>query len=152
VEVQALAAKAPYGAPQRVSTGFDHKRLALLLAVLEKRAGLPFGQLDVFLNVVGGLRIVETAGDAGVAAALASSVFDRAVPADAVIIGEIGLGGRAPRGRAGGPASRRGRPDGLPTGIHLTEGVAGDPQNIKITVPSDLEIAELMARRLRRHD
>lgn len=93
VEVQALAAKAPYGAPQRVSTGFDHKRLALLLAVLEKRAGIPFGQLDVFLNIVGGLRIVETAVDAAVAAALASSVFDRAVPADAVILGEIGLGG-----------------------------------------------------------
>ncbi|CAN5851582.1 DNA repair protein RadA [soil metagenome] len=93
VEVQALAARAPYGAPQRVSTGFDHKRLALLLAVLEKRAGIPFGQLDVFLNVVGGLKIVETAGDAAVAAALASSVFDRAVPSDSVIIGEIGLGG-----------------------------------------------------------
>ena len=93
VEVQALAAKAPYGAPQRVSTGFEHKRLALLLAVLEKRAGIPFGQLDVFLNVVGGLRIVETAGDAAVAAALASSVFDRAVPPDVVVVGEIGLGG-----------------------------------------------------------
>ena len=93
VEVQALATKAPYGAPQRVSTGFDHKRLALLLAVLEKRAGLAFGQLDVFLNVVGGIRIAETAGDAAVAAALASSVFDRAVPADAALLGELGLGG-----------------------------------------------------------
>jgi DNA repair protein RadA/Sms len=93
VEVQALATKAPYGAPQRVTTGFDHKRLALLLAVLEKRGGIAFGQLDVFLNVVGGLRIVETAGDAAVAAALASSVFDRIVPPDAVILGELGLGG-----------------------------------------------------------
>jgi DNA repair protein RadA/Sms len=104
VEVQALAAKAPYGAPQRVSTGFDHKRLALLLAVLEKRAGIPFGQLDVFLNIVGGLRIVETAGDAAVAAALASSVFDRSVPGDAVVIGEIGLGGEI---RAVGQMERR---------------------------------------------
>lgn len=93
VEVQALAAKASYGAPQRVSTGFDHKRLALLLAVLEKRAGIPFGQLDVFLNVVGGLKLVETAGDLAVAAALASSVYDRVVPPDAVFIGELGLGG-----------------------------------------------------------
>ncbi|MDQ3606175.1 MAG: DNA repair protein RadA [Gemmatimonadota bacterium] len=93
VEVQALATRAPYGAPQRVSTGFDHKRLALLLAVLEKRAGIAFGQLDVFLNVVGGIRIAETAGDLAVAAALASSVFDRPVPADAVFIGELGLGG-----------------------------------------------------------
>jgi DNA repair protein RadA/Sms len=93
VEVQALATKAPYGSPQRVSTGIDHKRLALLLAVMEKRAGLPFGQFDVFLNAVGGLRIVETAADAAVAAALASSVFDRPVPADAVFIGELGLAG-----------------------------------------------------------
>lgn len=93
VEVQALATRAPYGAPQRVSTGFDHKRLALLLAVLEKRAGLSFAQLDVFLNVVGGIRIVETAADAAVAAALASSVFDRPIPADVVVVGELGLGG-----------------------------------------------------------
>jgi DNA repair protein RadA/Sms len=104
VEVQALAARAPYGAPQRVTTGFDHKRLALLLAVLEKRAGLAFGQLDVFLNVVGGLRIAETAGDAAVAAALASSVFDRPVPAEAVVIGELGLGGEL---RAVGQVDRR---------------------------------------------
>jgi DNA repair protein RadA/Sms len=93
VEVQALAARAPYGAPQRVTTGFDHKRLSLLLAVLEKRAGIAFGQLDVFLNVVGGIRIAETAGDLAVAVALASSVFDRVVPADAVFVGELGLGG-----------------------------------------------------------
>lgn len=104
VEVQALAARAPYGAPQRVTTGFDHKRLSLLLAVLEKRAGIAFGQLDVFLNVVGGIRIVETAGDAAVAAALASSVFDRPVPADAVIVGELGLGGEV---RAVGQMDRR---------------------------------------------
>jgi DNA repair protein RadA/Sms len=94
VEVQALAARAAYGgAPQRVSTGIDQKRLALLLAVLEKRAGLAFGALDVFLNVVGGLRLAETAGDVAVAVALASSVFDRPAPSDAVFIGELGLGG-----------------------------------------------------------
>ena len=93
IEVQGLAAKAGFGTPQRVSTGFDGRRLALLLAVLEKRAGIPFGQLDVFLNVVGGIRMQEPAGDLAVAAALASSVHDRALPADAVFIGEIGLGG-----------------------------------------------------------
>jgi DNA repair protein RadA/Sms len=93
IEVQALAAKAGFGTPQRVSTGFDSRRLALLLAVLEKRAGLSFGQLDVFLNVVGGVRMQEPAGDLAVAAALASSVYDRATPADAVFIGELGLGG-----------------------------------------------------------
>ena len=93
IEVQALAAKAGFGTPQRVATGFDGRRLALLLAVLDKRAGLSFGQLDVFLNVVGGVRMQEPAGDLAVAAALASSVYDRATPPDAVFIGELGLGG-----------------------------------------------------------
>jgi DNA repair protein RadA/Sms len=93
IEVQALAAKAGFGTPQRVTTGFDSRRLALLLAVLEKRAGLSFAQLDVFLNVVGGVRMQEPAGDLAVAAALASSVYDRTTPADAVFVGELGLGG-----------------------------------------------------------
>src|SRR6185295_20006677 len=93
IEIQGLAAKAGYGTPQRVSTGFDARRLALLLAVLDKRAGLSFGQLDVFLNVVGGVRLQEPAGDLAVAAALASSVYDRALPHDAVFVGEVGLGG-----------------------------------------------------------
>ena len=93
IEVQALAAKAGFGTPQRVATGYDGRRLALLLAVLDKRAGLSFGQLDVFLNVVGGVRLQEPAGDLAVAAALASSVYDRALPPDAVFVGEVGLGG-----------------------------------------------------------
>ncbi|MFN0099606.1 MAG: DNA repair protein RadA [Gemmatimonadaceae bacterium] len=93
LEVQGLAAKAGFGTPQRVSTGYDGRRLALLLAVLDKRAGLSFAQLDVFLNVVGGVRIVEPAGDLAVAVALASSVYDKTLPADAVFIGEVGLAG-----------------------------------------------------------
>ena len=93
VEVQALAAKAGYGTPQRVSTGFDGRRLSLLLAVLDKRAGLSFAPLDVFLNVVGGVRMGEPAGDLAVAAALASSMYDRSLPHDAVFFGEVGLGG-----------------------------------------------------------
>jgi DNA repair protein RadA/Sms len=135
VEVQGLAAKASYGAPQRVSTGLDPKRLALLLAVLEKRAGIPFGQLDVFLNVVGGLRLYETAGDLAVAAALASSVYDRAVPADAVFLGELGLGGEvrpvgqmerrlaeaARMGFTTAYLSPRARPRSLPPGLRLVE-------------------------------
>ena len=93
VEIQALAAKAGFGTPQRVATGFDGRRLALLLAVLDKRAGLSFAQLDVFLNVVGGMRLQEPAGDLAVAVALASSVYDRSLPTDAAFIGELGLGG-----------------------------------------------------------
>ena len=93
LEIQALAAKAGFGTPQRVATGYDGRRLALLLAVLDKRAGLSFSQLDVFLNVVGGMRLQEPAGDLAVAAALASSVYDRTLPSDAVFVGEVGLGG-----------------------------------------------------------
>ena len=104
LEVQGLAAKAGFGTPQRVSTGYDGRRLALLLAVLDKRAGLSFAQLDVFLNVVGGVRMQEPAGDLAVAAALAASVYDRALPADAVFIGEVGLAGEI---RAVSQAERR---------------------------------------------
>lgn len=93
VEVQALCTHASYGAPQRVSTGFDRQRLALLLAVLEKRLGLPFGQLDTFVNAVGGLRITEPACDLALAAALVSSARDFTLQSDAVFIGEVGLGG-----------------------------------------------------------
>ena len=93
VEIQGLAAKAGFGTPQRVTTGYDPRRLALLLAVLEKRAGLGFAQLDAFVNVVGGMRLTEPSGDAAVAAALASSVYDRPLASDALFLGEIGLGG-----------------------------------------------------------
>jgi len=93
VEIQALAAKAGFGTPQRVATGLEHRRLAVLLAVLERRAGLSFRDLDVFVNVTGGMRLIETASDLAVAAALCSSVYDRPVPSDALFMGEIGLGG-----------------------------------------------------------
>jgi DNA repair protein RadA/Sms len=104
LEVQGLAAQAGFGTPQRVSTGYDGRRLALLLAVLDKRAGLSFAQLDVFLNVVGGVRVQEPGGDLAVAAALASSFYDKALPADAIFLGEIGLGGEI---RAISQAERR---------------------------------------------
>ncbi|HEY2162370.1 MAG TPA: magnesium chelatase domain-containing protein, partial [Gemmatimonadaceae bacterium] len=104
VEIQALVAKAGFGTPQRVATGFDGRRLALLLAVLDKRAGLSFAQLDTFVNVVGGIRLQEPAGDLAVAVALASSVYDRALPRDSVFAGELGLGGEV---RAVSQAERR---------------------------------------------
>ena len=93
VEIQALAAKAGYGTPQRVANGVDPRRLALLLAVLEKRSGLPLSQLDVFVNVAGGLQLTEPAGDLAIAAAVASSVYDIPLPRGSVFIGELGLGG-----------------------------------------------------------
>lgn len=93
IEIQGLAAKSGFGTPQRVATGYDGRRLALLLAVLDKRAGLSFSQLDVFLNVVGGVRLQEPAGDLAVATALASSVHDTAVAPGSLFLGEVGLGG-----------------------------------------------------------
>ena len=93
VEVQALVSKSAYGAAQRVAQGFDRQRLSLLLAVLEKRSALGFGDRDVFVNVVGGLRLADTAADLAVVAAVASSALDLALPEDAVFVGEVGLSG-----------------------------------------------------------
>jgi DNA repair protein RadA/Sms len=93
VEIQALVTASGYGNPQRTPTGFDLRRLQLLLAVLEKREGLKLGTQDVFLNVAGGIKLEEPAVDLGVAVAIASSLQD--VPADSgtVLMGEVGLGG-----------------------------------------------------------
>ena len=93
VEVQALVANASYGTPQRTSTGFDTKRLQLLLAVLEKREGLRFSQNDVFLNVAGGVRLDEPAVDLAVALAVASSLKDVPLDSGTAVVGEVGLGG-----------------------------------------------------------
>ncbi len=93
LELQALVSPSTYGMPQRVSSGIDYKRLALLLAILEKRAGVGLGAFDVFVNVAGGVKIEEPAVDLGTMVALASSFKD--VPADnrSAVIGEVGLGG-----------------------------------------------------------
>ncbi len=93
VEVQALTAPTGYGTPQRVATGLDHKRLAVLLAVLERRAGLSFAQLDVFLQVSAGVRLTEPGADLAVVAALVSSLTQTPTPADGLFLGEVGLGG-----------------------------------------------------------
>ena len=93
VEVQALVAPTSYGVPQRTATGFDSKRLQMILAVLEKRVGLRLGQFDVFVNVAGGVRVDEPAADLGMAVAIVSSLRDIPVRADAAVIGEVGLGG-----------------------------------------------------------
>src|SRR6478735_629904 len=93
VEVQALAARSGYGTPQRVATGLDHKRLAVLLAVLERRGGTSFADLDVFVQASAGVRLVEPGADLAVAAALLSSVLNRPAPANVLFLGEIGLGG-----------------------------------------------------------
>ena len=92
-EIQGLATTSGFGTPRRMSTGFDYNRMALILAVLEKRAGFFFSNLDAYLNVVGGLRIDEPAVDLAVALALISSLKDTPIREDTVVFGEIGLAG-----------------------------------------------------------
>lgn len=93
IELQALVSPTSYGFPQRVANGIDQRRLALLLAVLEKRVGLRLGDQDVFVNVAGGVRIEEPAVDLGTVVAIASSLRDLPADPQAVAIGEVGLGG-----------------------------------------------------------
>jgi len=93
VEVQALVTSSSYGVPQRTASGFDQRRLSLLVAVLEKRFGLKLSDQDIYLNIAGGLRVTDTAADLAIAAALASSYRGRALKGKTVVIGEAGLGG-----------------------------------------------------------
>ncbi len=92
-EVQALVSTAAYGTAQRSATGFDVRRLNMLLAVLEKRAGFKLNMKDVFLNMAGGLRVTDPACDLAVVCAVLSSNFDFAIPADVCFAGEVGLSG-----------------------------------------------------------
>jgi DNA repair protein RadA/Sms len=93
VEVQALVSASSFGNARRTANGFDPNRLALLLAVLEKRAGLSVATDDVFVNVAGGMSLDEPAADLAVLAAVASSLRNRALAADTVVFGEVGLAG-----------------------------------------------------------
>lgn len=92
-EIQGLATSSGYGTPRRMATGFDYNRMSLLLAVLEKRAGYYFSNLDAYVNVVGGLRLDEPACDLAVAISLVSSLKDIPVKDDTIVFGEIGLAG-----------------------------------------------------------
>ncbi|MCX8478307.1 MAG: repair protein RadA [Bacteroidota bacterium] len=93
IETQALVSPSHYSTPQRTATGFDAKRLNMLLAVLEKRGGFSFGNKDVFVNLAGGLRIEDPALDLAVACALLSSFEDKPLPSNMCFVGEVGLSG-----------------------------------------------------------
>ena len=92
-EIQSLATTTVFPSPKRTSTGIDYNRVHLILAVLEKRLGLRFSSSDVYINVIGGIKIEETASDAGMACAMISSLRDIPLPDDLLCIGEIGLSG-----------------------------------------------------------
>lgn len=93
IETQALVSTAVFGTPQRTATGFDLRRLSMLLAVLEKRGGFPFSQNDVFLNIAGGIRVDDPGIDLAIVSALISSLQDVSVPKDTCFAGEVGLSG-----------------------------------------------------------
>ena len=93
VEIQALVGEASYGTPQRLAANVDRARLAMILAVLERRAGMSIGSHDVYASVAGGLRINEPAADLGIALAIASAFRGRALPAATAAFGELGLSG-----------------------------------------------------------
>jgi DNA repair protein RadA/Sms len=93
IEIQALVTNANYNAPQRNVTGFNYKRLGMLIAVLEKRMGLAMGTKDIFVNLVGGLKIDDPAADLSIISAIASSTMDKYIEKDIVLCGEVGLTG-----------------------------------------------------------
>jgi DNA repair protein RadA/Sms len=93
LEVQALVTPTNFGYPQRVTSGFDQRRLSILLAVLEKRASLRLSSSNVFINIAGGLKIDEPAIDLAVCASIASSMSDKVIDSSTLVIGEVGLGG-----------------------------------------------------------
>jgi DNA repair protein RadA/Sms len=93
VELQALVTQTSYGVPRRTTIGVDHNRLALLVAVLEKKVGLHLGGQDIFLNAAGGVRLNEPAADLAMIMAVASSHLDKAIAPQTVVLGEVGLAG-----------------------------------------------------------
>jgi len=92
-EVQGLVSPTAFGNPRRMTNGVDNSRAAMLIAVLEKRAGWHFGNMDTYINVIGGLKLDEPSTDLSVAMALVSGLKDTPLPDDALAFGEIGLGG-----------------------------------------------------------
>ena len=93
IEIQALVSPSNFGIPRRTAIGVDSNRMGLLVAVLEKRAGMQFGGMDVFVNVVGGLKIPEPAADLGIISTVSSSLRELPIPADIFVFGEVGLSG-----------------------------------------------------------
>jgi DNA repair protein RadA/Sms len=93
VEIQGLVSRSAFGMVRQKTQGFDPNRLGLLAAVLEKRLGLNLADKDIFVNVAGGVKVMDPAADLGVSLAVASALLDKVVPRDTVILGEVGLSG-----------------------------------------------------------
>ena len=142
VEVQALVSPTSFGLPRRTVNGTDPQRLALLLAVLQKRAGVSTGQSDVYVNLVGGLKVREPASDLAVAAAVASALRDQPIDQRTVCLGELGLGGELRRVQRIGPRLKEAERLGF-TRVVLPEANRGDVNGsaMEIVPATDLRSA-----------
>jgi DNA repair protein RadA/Sms len=143
VEIQALVAPTSLGTPRRAVVGWDGPRLAMVLAVLEARCGVRFGQHDVYLNVAGGYRITEPAADLAVAAALVSSLAGKALPADSVWFGEASLSGAVRPVAHAGARIKEAEKLGFAL-AHAPKGVEAPKGSISVAQFGDL--TELVAR------
>jgi DNA repair protein RadA/Sms len=141
VEVQALASKSTLSVPRRTANGFDLNRLHMITAVITRRLGLPLYEQDVYLNVVGGLRIDEPAADLSAALAIVSSVRDQPIPGDLVVVGELGLSGEL---RSVGQLEKRLREAGK---LGFTRALV--PRTPGQKLPRDLDIQVLPVTTLR---
>ncbi len=143
VEVQALAVPTSFGTPRRAVVGWDAGRLAMILAVLEARAGVRLGQHDVYLSVAGGMRVREPAADLAAAAALVSSLVQHALPAGTVVFGEVALSGRVRPAPLSGQRLREAAKLGFSTAI----AAAGTqvPADVGITIREVKDVAALAA-------
>jgi DNA repair protein RadA/Sms len=147
VEVQALVAPTVFPTPERQSTGIDRRRLAVLLAVLDRRAGLPLGRRDVFVSVAGGLRLEETASDLALLLAVASAHSGKPVPADIVVMGEVGLGGELRRVQGGARRLAEAARLGFRRAV-VPKANAGDERGLAIEVTPAADLRSALAAAL----
>jgi len=149
VEIQALVAPSYFTSPRRMATGVDYNKMLMILAVLEKRVGLALGNKDVYVNVAGGVRIVEPAADLAIALAVASSLTDRPVDPVAIALGEVGLAGEV---RAVGQLEKRLREAarlGFERAIVAARSAQKLPKEIKIGAAGVLNVREAIDAALR---
>ena len=144
VEVQSLVAPAPYGSPRRSCLGIEDARLALLLAVLDRRSDVDLLSQDVYANATGGVRVSEPAADLGLALAIASSRLDRPVPPDVVACGEVGLGGEIRRASRIDLRAREAARLGFRR-ILVPRGAAAEAQGAGVEVVPLANVAEAVA-------
>jgi DNA repair protein RadA/Sms len=144
LELQALVSRAGLGTPRRTVIGADYNRVCLLLAVLEKRAGLPIGNQDVYVNVAGGGRVLEPAADLAIVIAAASSYLERAIAGDVVVVGEVGLTGEV-RGVTGlEPRLRAAAQLGFRSAV-VPKGTVAEAKGLPLTVKGVATVGEALA-------